>query len=206
MADDKKKGAKAYETFYYIAMTIAVAAFAFFGYMKLSDTEIFIFDRLIGCYTICFTVVLVFTVIRIITMYRKKNKIDYQTGLMIASGVVAATCFINSFAEDCAKSKTKDVLVVNEATNVFLCERIEDNGHTKIDVYRVRDRMAKKIGEIDERPFSTRCVAEDTYEYVVSDNGDIITITCEYGKYYDEKVALKPEYDKGYLTFSFALD
>ncbi len=206
MADDKKKGAKAYETFYYIAMTLAVAAFAFFGYMKLSDTEIFIFDRLIGCYTICFTVVLVFTVIRIITMYRKKNKIDYQTGLMIASGVVAATCFINSFAEDCAKSKTKEIVEINETTNVFLCERIEDNGHTKIDVYRVRDRMAKKIGEIDEKPFSTRCVSEGTFKCETSDNGDIITITCNYGEYYDERVMLKPEYDKGYLTYSFALN
>ena len=39
MSEEKKKGSKSYETFYYIIMTLAVAGFGFFGYMKLTDTE-----------------------------------------------------------------------------------------------------------------------------------------------------------------------
>lgn len=205
MGDEKKKS-KGYDIAYYTLMTAAIIAFAFFGYMKLADVEIVLFNRIIGCYTICFTVVLVFLIIRIFALYDKIKKIDYQMGLMISAGIIALLCFINSIAEDFGKSKTKDIITVNETTDVYLCECMEDNGHTKIDVYRVRDRLAKKIGEIDERPFAYRCVADDSYSYSIGENGDIIDITCNYGQYIDERTVLKSGYDSGYLTYSFALD
>ena len=206
MADDKKKGTKTYEVFYYIFITLAAMAFCFFGYMKLTDTEIFIFNRIIGCYSICFTAVTTFLLIRIFTIYKKTKKINYQLGLMILAGLVSVICLVNSVAEDCGKSKIKDEVEVNAAVKVYLCESTQKNGHTKIEVYRVRDRLAKKLGEIDEKPFAVRCVADQAYKCIVSDNQDIITINCNYGEYYDERVELKKEYDKGYLSYSFALD
>ncbi len=206
MADEKKKGLKAIEVFYYIFITLAVLAFCIFGYMKLADMELLILDRLIGCYTICFTAVTVFMLVRILLMYNKAKKIGYQMWLMIIACVVSGVCLINSVAEDSSKTKVKGIIKVNDATKVLLCEITQKNGHTKIDVYRVRDRMAKKLGEIDEKPFSVRCVAEKKYDHYLSDNQDIITIVCNYEKYYDEMVELKPEYDKGYLEYSFALE
>lgn len=205
MGEEKKKS-NASDAFYYIGITLAAAAFCFFGYMKLADIEIFIFNRIIGCYTICFTAVVVFLLIRIYTLYSKTKHVNYQVVLMSIACFVGALCFINSIAEDFSKSKRKDKITVNETTMVYLCERVEKSGHTKIDVYRVRDRLVKKIGEIDEKPFSVRCVAEGAYDYFVGDNGDVITINCKYGKYYDERVALKSEYDKGYLSYTFALE
>lgn len=206
MADDKKKGLKAADIFYYIGITLAAIAFCFFGFMKLADIEIFVFNRIIGCYTICFTAVTAFMLVRIFTMYSKTKKIDYQTWLMIAACVVSGACLINSIAEDSNKSKVRAEIEVNAATKVFLCESTEKNGHTKIGVYRVRDRMAKKLGEIDEKPFSVRCVADKKYTYDISENGDIITVHCNYGSYNDERVALKPGYDQGVLSYPFALD
>lgn len=185
-------------------MTLAVIAFGFFGYMKLADIELVVLGRLIGCYTICFIVVLGFLIVRIFALYDKLKKFDYQMGLMVAAAVIGLLCFVNSFAEDMGKSKTKEIVTVNETTEVYLCERMEKNGHTKIDVYRVRDYQAKKIGEIDERPFSARCVSEKAFSHTISENGDIISITCNYGTYTDEKTVLKS--DVGYLTYSFALD
>lgn len=205
MADDKKK-LKANDVFYYIGITLAALAFCVFGYMKLADMEIFVFDRIIGCYTICFTAVTAFMLVRIFTMYSKTKKIDYQTWLMIVACVVSGACLINSVAEDFGKSKVKDGIKINEATMVYICESTQKNGHTKIDVYRVRDRMAKKLGEIDEKPFSVKCVADKKYTYDISENGDIITIHCNYGSYNDERVMLKPGYDQGVLSYPFALD
>lgn len=204
MADDKKL--KMNDALYYIGITAAAAAFCFFGYMKLTDTELFIFDRIIGCYTICFTAVLSFLVIRVMMIYSKSKKFAYQTILMIIAAVVAAVCLINSIAEDSRKSKTKDVLNIVEGTDVFLCEDVEKSGHTRIDVYRVRNRLAKKIGEIDERYFSVRCVEEDTYTYNVSDDYSIININCHYGTYGNDMISLNPAFDTGVMTFSFVLD
>lgn len=205
MGDEKKKS-KAIDVFYYIGITAAAIAFCFFGYMKLADMEVFLFNRIIGCYTICFTAVTGFILVRIYAMYKKTKKADYQLWLMIIAGVVSVACLINSTAEDFGKSKIKKEIIVNEATSVYLCESTQKNGHTKIEVYRVRDRIAKKLGEIDEKPFSVRCVADDKITDTISENGDIITIHCEYGEYRDERVELKPAYDKGVLSYPFALD
>lgn len=205
MGEEKKKS-KAVDVFYYIGITAAAIAFCFFGYMKLADMEVFLFNRIIGCYTICFTAVTGFILVRIYAMYKRTKKADYQLWLMIIAGVISVACLINSAAEDFGKSKIKEEIIVNEATSVYLCESTQKNGHTKIEVYRVRDRIAKKLGEIDEKPFSVRCVADKRFSSDVSENGDIITIHCEYGEYRDERVELKPGYDKGVLSYPFALD
>lgn len=204
MAEENRK--KALDVLYYIGITLAAIAFCFFGYMKLADVELFLFNRIIGCYTICFVAVTFFLLVRIMGGYKKLKKLDYQLWLMVISCVVSAACLINSVAEDSGKSKTKTEIVVNEATNVYLCESIQKNGHTKITVYRVRDRLVKKLGEIDEKPFTSRCIADNRCTWDISENGDIITIHCNYGKYVDERVELKKEYDTGTLSYPFALE
>lgn len=207
MADEKKKGAKAYEFFYYTLMTLAVAAFGFFGYMKLTDTEIYVFDCIIGCYTICFTAALVFLVVRILTLLRKNGKqLSYQFWLMAAACGITAACFVNSIAEDIGKSKVKGVLEINETMNVFLCESTQKSGHTQIDVYRVKGRLACKLGEIDETLFSVKCIEQDMYSYAVSGDESLLTVSCQYGVYGNGMYMLSSTYDTGTLSYTFKLD
>lgn len=191
---------------YYISITLAAFAFCFFGYMKLFDVEIFIFNRIIGCYTICFTAITAFLLIRIYAIYKTTKKVNYQLWLMILSASVSGICLINSVAEDFGKSKTKIEIIVNEATNVYLCERNISDEHTKIEVYRVRDRLAKKLGEIDETPFAVRCIAGNKCKWDISEDGVTLNVHCEYGTYSDETVNLKPELDDGTLSYSFTIN
>ncbi len=207
MSEEKKKGSKSYETFYYIIMTLAVAGFGFFGYMKLTDTEIYVFDRIIGCYTICFTAALIFLAVRIFTLFKKNGKkLSYQFWLMAVAGGITAACVINSIAEDFGKSKVKGILEINETTKVFLCESTQKNGHTQIDVYRVKGRLARKLGEIDETLFSVRCIEQDMYSYAVSGDESLLTVNCQYGVYGNGMYMLSPTYDTGTLSYTFKLD
>ena len=204
MAGENKS--KASNTLYYISITLAALAFCFFGYMKLFDVEVFFLNRIFGCYTICFTAVTAFLFIRIYAIYKVTKKITYQLWLMIAAAAVSGSCLINSIAEDSGKSKTKIEIIVNDATNVYLCERKISDEHTKIEVYRVRDRLAEKIGEIDEKPFSVRCVADNRCKWDISEDDKTITVHCEYGEYRDEMVNLKPELNDGTLSYSFTIN
>lgn len=208
MADEaKEKGAKAYEAFYYIVMTLAVIGFGFFGYMKLTDTELYIFDHIIGCYTICFTAALVFIAVRWLTLFRKNGKkFNYQLWLMTAACAVAAACFINSVCEDFGKSKVREVVKINATTDVFLCEPTEKDGSTRIDIYRIGGRLVRKLGEIDEKLFSVKCIQDGLYTCTVSDDGSMITVNCEYGVFGDGIHMLNPAYDTGNLSYTFKIE
>lgn len=207
MADDKKKSAKAakaYETFYYIFITLAVMGFGYFGYLKLTDTDIYFYDRVINCYTLCFAAAFVFLALRVLIVFRKINKVSYQLGLMMVACGISGVCLINSVAEDFSRSKVRDIIEINEATDVLLCEVGKEN--TRIDVYRVRGRLAKKIGEIDETYFSVKCLEQGMYSCDVSADGSVITVNCNYGVYGNGIYMIIPAYDTGTLSFNFEIN
>lgn len=206
MADDKKKFAKAYDAFYYIFITLAVIGFIYFGYMKVFDTEIYFYNRVINCYTLCFTAAFIFLALRILIVFRRSgNKVGYQLLLMIISCGISGVCLINSLAEDFSRSKIMDIIEINETTDVFLCEN-GDETSTKIDIYRVRGRLAKKIGEIDETYFSVKCIEQDMYTYNISEDGSLLTVNCNYGVYGNGVYMIIPAYDTGTLTFTFEIN
>lgn len=205
MADDKKKFAKAYDTFYYIFITLAAVGFGFFGYLKLTDTDIYFYDRVINCYTLCFTAAFVFLALRILIVFRRSgNKVSYQLWLMIAAALISGACLINSLAEDFSRSKIMDIIEIDENTDIFLCETGDEN--TQIDIYRVKDRMARKIGEIDETYFSVKCIEQGMYSYEISDDGTFITIYCNYGVYGNGIYMIVPAYDTGTLSYTFQIE
>lgn len=206
MADGEKKGGKAIAVIYYIAVTLAAAAFGFFGYMKLTDTELYLFNSVIGCYTICFGAVLGFTVIRFLTLLKKNgNKFNYPIALMLSAAGIAGACFVNSLAEDIGRSKVKDILEMDETTKIFLCEVSDKEDRSVIDVYRVRDRFVHKIGTIDERLFSVKCIEGDLYSYSFSEDKSLVTIQCQYGVYGDGLYMLNPSFDTGVLNYTFKI-
>lgn len=209
MAGEKKKKdySKLLNSLYFIGMTFAVAGIVFFGYLKLTDTELFIFSRVISCYTVCFAAVMAILVCRFIYVFVKNGrKFSYQIALQAVVAAVATLCSVNSTAEDINKSKVNNVVKINESTNVILCEVDCKTGHTRIDVYRERGRFAKKIGEIDEMPFSVKCIESGAYNCYASDGGDKVFVECSYGTYDNSEHMLVPEYDNGVLTYKFDLN
>lgn len=209
MAEEKKKKdySKLLNLLYCIGMTLAVAGIVFFGYLKLTDTELFIFNRVISCYTVCFAAVMAVLVCRFIYVFIKNGrKFSYQIALQAVAAAIVSVCAVNSTAEDISKSKVNDLVKLNESTSVILCEADGKTGHTRIDVYRRRGRFAKKIGEIDEMLFSVKCIESGAYNCYASDDGDKVIVECSYGTYGDGVYMLVPEYDSGVLTYTFELN
>lgn len=208
MAEEKKKSdkaAKAYASFYYIFMTLAVMGFGYFGYLKLTDTDIYFYSRVINCYTLCFTAAFIFLALRIFIVFHKNgNKVSYQVWLLIISCMISCICLINSVAEDFSRSRITDTIEINEDTEVLLCETGDES--TRIDIYRVKGGFVKKIGEIDETYFSVKCIEQDLYTCDVSEDGSLITINCNYGVYGNGIYMIAPAYDTGTLSYTFQIN
>lgn len=204
---DGGKGASSF--WYHFGMTLAVIGFGFFVYIKLTDTEFFMLNHIIHCYTICFAAALVFMLGRIGWVFSKSGKkFTYQLWLMSAAGVMIVACFVNNVAEDFGKSKTKKIIDIDETRKVILCEADIEYGHTRIDVYNVKGRFVKKAGEIDEKLFSVKCLAEEKYSYRLEDDNTAIIISCEYGTFGDAdgNIVLDPKYTDKTLSYRFELD
>ncbi|MDE6774720.1 MAG: hypothetical protein K2J37_00195 [Ruminococcus sp.] len=213
MAEEKKKEekkkidySKLLNSLYYIGITLGAAGIAFFGYLKLTDTELFIFSRIISCYTVCLAVVTVVLAYRFIRVFiENEKKFNYMIALQAVVASVALACAVNSMAEDINKSKVNDVVKINERTSIILCEVENKSGHTQIDVYCKRGRFAKKTGEIDEMMFSVKCIESGAYNCYSSDDGNTAVVECFYGIYGNGSILI-PEYDTGMLTYVFDLN
>ncbi|MDE5765406.1 MAG: hypothetical protein K2I00_10710 [Ruminococcus sp.] len=206
--EEKKKFdySKLLDSLHYVGITSGVAGIAFFSYLKLTDTELFVFNRVMSCYTVCFAIitgVLAYRFVRVFIANEKKFNYVITLQAIVASVILA--CAVNSLAEDVNKSKINDVIEINENISVVLCEVENKSGHTRIDVYSRRGRFAKKTGEIDEMMFSVKCIESGAYNCYSPDDGNSAVVECFYGIYGNGNV-LSPEYNTGMLTYVFDLN
>lgn len=218
MAEDKKSAKFANAVPYLVKILIA-AAVAFFGWLKLADRYIYIFDTVFKCYTFAFfsafTILLVY-----LLNYMKKNNgnFNFNSGVITAILCVLLVCLVNSGAEDIKNSKVKDVLPIGAVTEentdvpaVVLCEVTQFNKmlndySTYIDVYRVKGRLARKLGVIDEVYFSVECVKDGLYDYFINYERNTVTIECSYGSFGDGIIEMNPAYETGKIQYVFKLD
>lgn len=218
MADDKKSVRLSNFLYYFIRIAIALAV-AFFGWLKLADRSIYIFNTVFGCYTFAFVCIFIVMLIYLLNYMKKNNgNFNFTSGFFIAVLSVILICMINSVAGDINNSKVKNILPIGTATeentdvpSVILCEVTKYNNminenSTYIDVYRVKDRIAKKIGVIDEVYFSVECVKNDMYTYFINTENNTITIECSYGIFGDGIVMMNPAYETGKIQYVFKLD
>lgn len=218
MADGNKSIKFSNAVPYLVRILIAVMV-AFFGWLKLADRYIYIFDTVFNCYT--FAIVGAFAVLLIYLLdYLKKNNgnFNFNSGIITAILCVLLVCMINSTAEDIKNSKVKDVLPIGTVTeenpdvpSVVLCEVTKFNNminaeSTYIDVYRVNGKIARKLGMIDEVYFSVECIKDGLYKYFINYEKNTITIECSYGVFGDGIVEMNPAYETGKIQYVFKLD
>lgn len=218
MADDKKSVKFGNTVPYLIRILIAVIV-AFFGWLKLADRCIYIFDTVFQCYTFAFFSAFAILLVYLLNYLKKNNgNFSFHSGFITAILCVLLVCMINSGAEDIKNSKVKDVLPIGSATeqipdvpSVVLCEITKFNNmmnadSTYIDVYRVNGRIAKKLGTIDEVYFSVECIKDGLYTYFINHERNTITIECSYGFFGDGIIEINPAYETGKIQYIFKLD
>ncbi len=218
MADDKKSAKFGNAVPYLIRILIAVTV-AFFGWLKLADRYIYIFDTIFQCYTFAFFSAFAFLLVYLLNYMKKNNgNFNFNSGFITTILCVLLVCLINSGAEDIKNSKVKDVLPIGTATednpdvpSVVLCEVTEFNNmmndeSTYINVYQVNGRIAKKLGIIDEVYFSVECIKDDMYTYFINEEKNTITIECSYGFFGDGIVEMNPAFETGKIQYVFKLD
>ncbi|MDE5569856.1 MAG: hypothetical protein K2J47_04855 [Ruminococcus sp.] len=218
MADDKKS-VKLSNTIPYFVRIFIAAAVVFFSWLKLADRSIYIFNTVFSCYTFAFFSAFTILLIYLLDCMKKNNgNFNFNSGFIIVVLCALLLCLINSGAEDIKNSKVKDVLPVGTVTeenldvpSIVLCEVTEFNNmmnadSTYIDVYRVKGRIAKKLGVIDEVYFSVECIKDNMYTYFINEKNNTITIECSYGFFGDGIVEMNPAYETGKIQYVFKFD
>lgn len=203
----------------YLVKIIIAVCVAIFGWLKMADRYIYIFGTVFNCYT--FAVVCAFFILLVYLVgYIKKNNgnFNFNSGFFTAILCILLVCAVNCTVEDVKKSKIKDVLPISAVTendadvpSVVLCEVTEFNStvndySTYINIYRVKGRIARKIGVIDEVYFSAECIKDGLYNYFINYEKNTIMIECFYGYFGDGIVEINPAYETGKIQYVFKLD
>lgn len=210
MADEKKL--VKLNNFLQCASRIAVVGvLAVFGCLKLSDSSLYMFNTIIDCYTFGFISAFIILLIKLVLhLKRDEWKFHFNSEMLAGALGVVLVCMINSVAEDAKASKVRDILPVDERIRIVLCEVTEYNNmmnadSSYINVFKVNNNVARKLGVIDEVYFSAKCVEEDMYTYFIDSESGTVTIECSYGWFGDGIVMMNPDYETGKIQYIFSI-
>ncbi len=194
-----------------ISMITIVGVLAIFGCLKLSDSSLYIFDIIIDCYTFGFISAFIILSIKLV-FHLKKDEWEFHFNSEILAGAlgIVLVCMINGIAEDIKSSKVKDILPIDERIRIVLCEVTEhnnmiDDDSSYINVFKVNNNIARKLGVIDEVYFSVKCVEENMYNYFFDAESKTVTIECSYGWFGDGVVMMNPDCETGKIQYVFNL-
>lgn len=216
---DGNNSVKFKDTVPYLVKIIIAVCTAFFGWLKLADRYIYIFGTVFSCYTFAVVSASVIILVYLVSYIKKNNgNFNFNSGFFTAVLCVLLVCAVNCTAEDVKNSKVKDVIPIGTVTaeddnapSVVLCEVTAFNStmndfSTFINVYHVKDRIARKIGVIDEVYFSVECIKDGLYDYFINYEKNTVTIECSYGYFGDGIIEINPAYETGKIQYVFKLD
>ncbi|MDE5937330.1 MAG: hypothetical protein K2G83_08000 [Ruminococcus sp.] len=208
---DEKKLVRLNNFMHCVSVTAIVGVLAVFGCLKLSDSSLYIFDIIIDCYTFGFISAFIILSIKLV-LHLKKDEWEFHFNSEMLAGAlgIVLVCMINGIAEDAKASKVKDILPIDKRIKIVLCEVTEHNNmidadSSYINVFKVNNNIARKLGVIDEVYFSVKCVEEDMYTYFFDAESGTVTIECSYGWFGDGTVMMNPDYETGKIRYVFKL-
>lgn len=194
-----------------VSVITIVGVLAVFGCLKLSDSSIYVFGIIIDCYTFGFISAFIILSAKLVFHLKKDEwKFHFNSEMLAGALGIVLVCMINGIAEDAKASKVKDILPVDERTKIVLCEVTEhnnmiDDDSSYINVFKVNNNIARKLGIIDEVYFSVKCVEEDMYIYFFDAESETVTIECSYGCFGDGIVMMNPDCETGKIQYVFKL-
>ena len=211
------KNQKIYSAVYLIGLILSLVFLFMTAFFKGKNLNLYICGKVFHPYLLQHLGILFWFTANFMNMceikHKKSEKVPKGIAFLVIGMVTLCLWGITDSTIDGLKdSETQNIITLSDGKEITMNEVTDYSSLNKdwelhyIYVYRTKGIIAEKIGEIDETYFSNRCIADGKYTYEYNESTKVLKIVCEYGKYGNDTVKLKPEYDTGYMDFEFQLE
>lgn len=173
-----------------MVLVILVIILGFFIYLKVIDSELFLFGYVwyVNCILIFFQMVMfIYYFISWIGQPKSKKRTKCMVVCVVFFALEAGLLAWYSY-EEINEKTDREQFVLSDGNEILLSERITHSTigetrfeYTYMDVYQINGIAAKKLGRIDETYFSNKCLLQDKYSYEYDEAGKKLTVICEHG-------------------------
>ena len=212
--EEEKNGISFGDILFAAGMVIVFAAFAFYAFMQGTDRSLYLFGKVFDCYTVSFIAIFFMDLIYIFVAKSRKKEDGsvklFPVIVLTADLILIGALIIAGFVRGAKNCRVSEKITLEDGRTVYLTETDQYNKQTDIakayiSVYQIKGITAKPLGEIDETFFLNSCLEDDEYAYTYDPDEKTFELELAYGKFGDDIVSLKPEYDTGSLKYTFKL-
>lgn len=195
-----------------VDLTVLILSFAVFVLIDITKIELLLFGNLFNDFfinSILFAISVIVTICNMICKMKGRNLDKGQKNVFAIFCIMGAVgVAMNVFICYGNTKNTLDMerIVLSDGKMILFSEYIDYMAGTTpeltyMNVYQINGVIAKKLGKIDESPFSNKCLLQDKYTYEYDEANKKLTVICEHGS-----ASLEEQNGTGFWSGEFTLE